>query len=193
MNPDEKKRLASFDTNLTPFIMWPVTVFMAQEDGPEIETTLECFRFYRPQREAAKKVFEARLAREKRATEFAKQKGARLLRNLDDDTIDKGVTTFDPEIIALAKDRDRVILSDEEMAAELDRIWNADAERDQWWFGWKTDSIRDHDNNVLNYQNEEERAEYKRYLLGRVFGLQEAIDRAIAEMLAGGRQKNSKA
>lgn len=180
-------KLPEFTISRAP-IMWPVNFFQAQEDGPEIEVSLR-MRFKRPLSSDTKAYVDARNKRIERERKDLDERFAAPLRKMTQeqrDAIDPGLLS--PEMLAAANAVEiGKELTDDERKARLDGIFDADAWRSKWWLGWPADSMKNADGDALNPDSLEHRA----YLCEGVPGLEAAVNKAIEEIMTGGRQKNS--
>ena len=176
----------TFTVALSPTILWPITFFMPQEDGPETEVSW-MFRFKRPLKTDSKTYVDALKRRnEREAKDFEDR--MRTFRDLQFSAA-KSIGTNEPpdatEVSAPTSVSADAGLTDDERAARLDALFDPAGWRNTWWKGWKAKSLVASDGQMLDPDN----AEHRDYVL-TIEGVEEAIDRAIREMMTGGRQKN---
>ncbi len=180
-------KLPEFTISRAP-IMWPVNLFQPQEDGPEIEISMR-MRFKRPLSSDTKAYIEARNKRIERERKDMDERFAAPLRKMTQaqrDAIDPGLLS--PDMLAAANAPEvETVLTDDERKARLDAIFDAEAYRAKWWLGWPVGTMKDAEGSPLDPDNTEHRA----YLIEGVPGLEVAINKAIEEIMTGGRQKNS--
>ena len=180
-------KLPEFTISRAP-IMWPVNLFQAQEYGPEIEIS-QRMRFKRPLSSDTKAYVDARNKRIERERKDLDERFAAPLRKMTQeqrDAIDPGLLSPDMLAAANAPQPDKE-LTDDERTARLDGIFSADAWRAKWWLGWPVGTMKNADGDPLNPDS----AEHRAYLIEGVPGLEAAINKAIEEIMTGGRQKNS--
>lgn len=177
-----------FVAALSACILWPVRFGLPQEDGPEIEAVW-MFRFKRPNAADSKAYRDAKVARLDREIRDRMESQVAPLRGLDAASLQmvaaSGMVSTEL-LVEAAKPAPDKVLTDEERAARLDGIFSVAVWREKFWKGWKAQSLTGTEGQVLDPDSAVDRA----YILS-IMGVEAAIDRALDEMLTGGRQKNS--
>lgn len=189
MNSPKTTQIANFQIQTGP-IMWPVVIAVPQEDGPEQEVSLTMFRFRRPRAFESKAFIERQQKRYQAELARFTEKAADSLAKLGEEGIALAEkdARYAPEIIAMARDTNRVALSDEEFAAKQNEVFSMEAERKHWWLGWKPDSMKHESGRSLDFNDPDD----VEYLFDSQPNLANAIDVAITEIHRGARQKNLK-
>lgn len=170
----------------SPFITWPVTFWSPQEDGPEVEVTWP-FRFRRPMAADIKRYREAKKRRLERESRDLQESIAEPLRKLTAEQRTEVIGQLDASVAAMVSEAPADPLTPEQREERLKTIFDPAAWREDLWRGWRTKTLVDAKGGFLDPDSNSDRD----YIL-QTAGLEEAIERAIDEMMMGGRQKNSR-